>query len=93
MENEKGGCEHCGRNHEVKNCPMVTGACFWCGEMGHQIANCSQKAPPEAAAEKSKEEGEGPNPSPKTQGRLYHTTREEANNASDVVRGDRKSVV
>ena len=44
-KNVKGGCERCGRNHDVKNFPMVTGAYFRCKEIGHQITNCPQKAP------------------------------------------------
>ena len=82
----KGGCERCGRNHDVKNCPMVTGACFRCGEIGHQITNWPQKTPQKPPQDGQRKRGKGPNPPPKTQGRLYHMTREEANNASDVVR-------
>ena len=88
--NEK-GCKHCGRNHNVKDCPYTTGACFRCGEKGHHIANCPQRAPqkqtPEGQQMRGGNQGGGQRQPPRTQGRLYNMHRDEATNASDVVRG------
>ena len=33
-------CERCGRDHETKDCPQTTSACFQCGRQGHLIENC-----------------------------------------------------
>ena len=38
------GCERCGRNHDVKDCRWTTDACFRCGDKGHKVADCPQKA-------------------------------------------------
>ena len=39
-----GDCEKCRGSHPGKPCPRDTGGCFRCGELGHQIANCTKKA-------------------------------------------------
>ena len=75
------GCKHCGRNHEVKDCPWTTGSCFQCGEKGHLIAHCPKK--PNQEGQKRNSEGQGQHQ--KTQGRLYNMAKEDANNASDSV--------
>ena len=36
-------CSRCGRQHEAKDCPMTTGACYYCKEMGHLAAKCPKK--------------------------------------------------
>ena len=36
-------CSRCGGNHLDKDCSWNTGACFACGEYGHQIAECSSR--------------------------------------------------
>ena len=38
-----GKCPKCGRQHELEECPMITGACFHCKERGHKAANCPGK--------------------------------------------------
>ena len=85
------GCERCGRNHEVKDCPWTTGSCFQCGEKGHLIANCPKKPPQQQNQEGQKKKGEGQSQQQRTQGRLYNMTREDANNASDTVRGSKEN--
>ena len=34
----------CGRQHDLAECPMITGACFHCKEKGHMAANCLEKS-------------------------------------------------
>ena len=93
QKQEKKGCERCGRNHEVKNCPWMTGACFQYGEKGHLIANCPKKTPQKQSQEGQRKKGEGSHQPPKAQGRLYNMNREDANNASDVVRGSEDNLL
>ncbi|KAJ8633074.1 hypothetical protein MRB53_026410 [Persea americana] len=33
-------CVHCGKNHESAQCRTITGACFRCGSMAHQLKDC-----------------------------------------------------
>ena len=79
-------CKRCGRNHDVKDYPWATGACFHCGEKGHMVANCPRKAP-QKQLEGQRKRGEGQSQPPRTQGRVYNMTKEEAGNASYVIRG------
>ena len=37
-------CPKCGRQHKIEECPMITGSCFHCKEMGHKAANCPEKS-------------------------------------------------
>ena len=39
-----GDCEKCGRSHAGRPCPKDTGGCYRCGELGHQVINCTRKA-------------------------------------------------
>ena len=36
-------CPKCGRRHEIKDCPLITGACFYCKKNGHTAAKCPTK--------------------------------------------------
>ena len=76
-------CERCGRDHETKDCPQITGACFRCGKQGHLIANCPKRISQEQSQDKQRD-GRGVfNQPPKIQGRLYNMTGEGANNETD----------
>ena len=33
-------CIHCGKNHESAQCRRITGACFRCGSLTHQLKDC-----------------------------------------------------
>ena len=79
-------CPTCGKNHELKDCFIANKAYFSCGEKGHVIANC-----PKRLAASNQGRGKGPmrGPLPKTQDRVFALTREQANNATDVVQGSR----
>ena len=41
--NAKTKCPKCGRQHDLAECPMITGACFHCKKLGHKAATCSGK--------------------------------------------------
>ena len=90
-QKKENSCERCSRNHELKNCPWTTGSCFQCGEKGHLIANCPKKPPQKQNQEGQKKKGEGQGQQQKTQGKLYNMTREDADNASDTVRGSEEN--
>ena len=87
-QKNKIGCGRYGHDHEIKDYPQATGAYFRCGENGHMIANCPQRAPQKQPQEIQKKRGEGSSQPQKTQGKLYNMTREGETNASDVVRGN-----
>ena len=36
-------CPKCGRQHDIAECPMITGACFHCKKLGHKAATCLEK--------------------------------------------------
>lgn len=36
-------CVHCGKNHESAQCRTITGACFRCGSMAHQMRDCPRQ--------------------------------------------------
>lgn len=36
-------CTHCGKNHESAQCRTITGACFRCGSMAHQMRDCPRQ--------------------------------------------------
>ena len=82
-------CPHCGKDHEAQRCPRITVACFKCGQMGHQIANCPKgaTAPPNNQGQNRRP----PAPPQRTQGRVFALTNEEASNAHDVVKGNGKA--
>ena len=79
-------CPRCGKGHALKDCHVANGTCFSCGEKGHVIANCLKRAPPTSSMQ-----GKGKSPMrsslPKTQGRVFALTQEQANHAHDVVQG------
>ena len=62
-KDQKGGtgCEHCGHNHDLKDCRWTTGACFRCGDKGHKVAECPQEARPKPPPEGQKGHGGHPN--------------------------------
>ena len=82
----RGGCPRCGNNHEERLCPMVTGACFHCGEKGHIKAHCP-KMPPQQNIQRQNQ-GSGRGPPPRVQGRVFAMTQREAETSNEVVRGN-----
>ena len=38
-----GRCPKCKIKHKIEDCPIITGACFHCKEMGHKAVNCPMK--------------------------------------------------
>ena len=67
---KNGKCERCGRDHEIRDCPQLTGACFRSGEKGHLIANCPQMTSQGSSQDKQKNWNGVLNQPPMTQGRL-----------------------
>ena len=51
------------------------------------VANCPRKAPQKQPIEGQRKRGEGQSQPPRTQGRVYNMTKEEAGNTLDVIRG------
>ena len=43
-QKKNNGCERCGRNYNVKDCPWANGTCFRYNQKGHLIANCPTEA-------------------------------------------------
>ena len=83
-------CTICGRDHEAKDCPQATGACFKCGKMGHKIANCPQVTTT-PRVNQGQNRQRPPMPPQRTQGRVFALTNEDASNAHDVVKGSGKA--
>ncbi|XP_075507418.1 uncharacterized protein LOC142544243 [Primulina tabacum] len=77
-------CPLCNYRH-IGECLKNTGACFNCGKMGHQIANCPEPlkkmtwSNTNATPNKPKEN--------KTNARMFAITQEEVDEANDVVAG------
>ena len=81
-ENVAARCSRCGRReHETSNCPWNTGSCFRCGQKGHKIADCPQMD--ENRSTQAKDGGQRP----KTQGRIYALTQQDAQASNAVVTG------
>ncbi|GAA0163173.1 hypothetical protein LIER_19105 [Lithospermum erythrorhizon] len=86
-------CFKCGRAHDSRSCPMLTGNCFECGEQGHHVVMCPRKGTngmrgvPNAQSKgpSSSIQGKEDHQKPKTQGILYATNRHDAQASNDVV--------
>ncbi|XP_011623753.1 uncharacterized protein LOC105420728 [Amborella trichopoda] len=72
-ENQRPTYPYCGNdNHSTAECRRRAGACFRCGKPGHLIKDCLVK---------------GPENQPKTQGRVFALTEQEAKVYASVIRG------
>ena len=62
-------------------CPMMTGACYNCGEKGHFTATCPRKMG-------RQNQGQGNGQPPRVQGRIFAMTQHEAETSNNVVKGN-----
>ncbi|XP_075636932.1 uncharacterized protein LOC142609209 [Castanea sativa] len=75
-------CSRCGRPHASH---WNTGACFSCGQRGHRIAECPQRKEGQTIPRPTTGQNQGASQRPKTQGRVYALTQQEANTSNAVV--------
>ncbi|XP_075473982.1 uncharacterized protein LOC142505042 [Primulina tabacum] len=83
-------CSTCGFKHSGE-CRRASGVCFGCGKAGHRIAKCPTAANRPAGPNRGTGPNTGAGPSkPKEDepnARIFAMTREEANDATEVVSG------
>jgi hypothetical protein len=75
-------CHRCGRSHHGRQCPMTTGACFHCGQIGHFARDCTQRT----GTFGSKPDG-GQVKKQRVQGRVFALTQSDAEATPTVVTG------
>uniref|UniRef100_A0A2N9IMJ0 RNA-directed DNA polymerase n=1 Tax=Fagus sylvatica TaxID=28930 RepID=A0A2N9IMJ0_FAGSY len=75
-------CHRCSRSHHGRQCPMTTGACFHCGQIGHFARDCTQRT----GTFGSKPDG-GQVKKQRVQGRVFALTQSDAEATPTVVTG------
>ncbi|XP_038983652.1 uncharacterized protein LOC120111162 [Phoenix dactylifera] len=93
-------CYRCGGPHLKRDCTWIGGPCFSCGQEGHKAVVCpsgkeqqrrqapqsSQRAPGNRAPQEGQQQ-EGGQQRPRTQGRIYALTEQDAKASNSVVTG------
>ncbi|KAK1560346.1 hypothetical protein Q3G72_025572 [Acer saccharum] len=75
-------CQRCGRSHSGE-CYINTGACFGCGKSDHKIKDCPKRRSSSVISSIN----EAQQKKPKTQGRVFAITEQDAHASNDVVSG------
>ncbi|KAK0594976.1 hypothetical protein LWI29_002325 [Acer saccharum] len=73
-------CQRCGRSHSGE-CYINTGACFGCGKSDHKIKDCPKRRSSSVISSIN----EAQQKKPKTQGRVFAITEQDAHASNDVV--------
>lgn len=76
-------CPHCGRSHWGRRCHKLSGACFICGKEDHKMATCPLRKDQQPPSER----GMNQQQPPKTQGRVFTLTQQDAAASNSVVTG------
>lgn len=93
-------CYRCGGPHLRRDCTWPEGKCYICGQEGHKAIVCHnkikfqrQQAPqyfqnaPTKQAPHDRQQQDGGQQKPKTQGRVYALTQQDANASNSMVTG------
>ncbi|KAL3715744.1 hypothetical protein ACJRO7_007483 [Eucalyptus globulus] len=92
-----GACRFCGKQHGSAPCYTRTGACYGCGQQGHQVKDCprrsiGQQLPPPPPIGQNRgyvppNAQQGEPVRPPARGRTYAITRGQAEDAPNVITG------
>ncbi|XP_048131564.1 uncharacterized protein LOC125314128 [Rhodamnia argentea] len=82
-------CRLCHQRHATTQCPYQGGACFGCGQRGHQVRDCPQRqqsgqVPPQQRGQFGGNAPQKFQSRPAAQGRVFIVTREEAKDSPTV---------
>ncbi|XP_028087553.1 uncharacterized protein LOC114288268 [Camellia sinensis] len=98
-QNDRVQCTRCNGFHRDSECHWNTGACFFCGQQGHKIADCpswkacetEQKAWTNKGTSTDRvslgNQKKNGGHKPKTQGRVYALTQQDVQTSNTVVSG------